>query len=202
MSYKLKKTCTDKQRADFIVKYNHNLGLQIEETESAFYALEPDEIMQDGVPVKNPNYAEEQLAKAKASKLAEIDAKAYEYENKGLIEYTGKTAEGEIKTVEIETTVVNIGKINGLINMFNAKLITEYPWSSKDDTPIILTVEDAYNLTALFAQFSADIWMVKQPYYKGVVNQAQTAEEVNAIEIDYSKEVTIEEADTNDSEVV
>ena len=45
MSYELQKPLTDKQRADFIVEYNHKLGLKIEDTEKYLFALEPDEIM-------------------------------------------------------------------------------------------------------------------------------------------------------------
>ena len=57
MSYKLEKPCTDIQRADFIVQYNHNQGLNIEETESAIYALLENEYLTEaGVPAVNPNY--------------------------------------------------------------------------------------------------------------------------------------------------
>lgn len=59
MSYKLEKPYTDLQRADFIVNYNHKQGLMIEETDNALYALLANEILQDGVPVINPNYEAE-----------------------------------------------------------------------------------------------------------------------------------------------
>ncbi len=64
MSYKLNKPYTDAQRADFIVQYNHQGGLKIEETEEALFALLENEIMgvdEDGksVPVINENYEEE-----------------------------------------------------------------------------------------------------------------------------------------------
>lgn len=59
MSYKLEKPCTTQERADFIVKYNHQMGLDIAETEDAIFALEHNEIMQDDKPVINPNYAQE-----------------------------------------------------------------------------------------------------------------------------------------------
>ena len=65
MSYKLEKPCSEKQRLDFIVEYNHNNGLRIEETEDNIFALEEDEIMEGNVPVKNPNYEEEQIEKEK-----------------------------------------------------------------------------------------------------------------------------------------
>lgn len=60
MSYKLEKPYTDEQYADFVSEYNHNQNLLIEETDDALYALEVNEIMQNGKPVKNPNYEEEQ----------------------------------------------------------------------------------------------------------------------------------------------
>ena len=59
MSYKLEKPCTTQERADFIVKYNHQMGLDIAETEDAIFALEHNEIMQDNKPAINPNYAQE-----------------------------------------------------------------------------------------------------------------------------------------------
>ena len=44
MSYQLIKPYTEQERLDFIVKYNHNMGLLIEETDVALYALEANEI--------------------------------------------------------------------------------------------------------------------------------------------------------------
>ncbi len=56
MSHELIKPYTEEQRIDFIVQYNHNMGLLIEETETALYALEANEIMQDGIPIVDPEY--------------------------------------------------------------------------------------------------------------------------------------------------
>jgi hypothetical protein len=63
MSYKLLKPFTSKQRADFIVEYNHNKGLTIEETDKALYALEANEILQDGESMVNPDYEKQQEQK-------------------------------------------------------------------------------------------------------------------------------------------
>jgi NACalpha-BTF3-like transcription factor len=65
MSYQLNKPYTTRQRADFIVNYNHQNGLTIEETALALYALEANEIMQDGEPIVNPDYEKEQEEKRK-----------------------------------------------------------------------------------------------------------------------------------------
>lgn len=149
--------------------------------------LETERAIVDFEFADTEEYFAAELEKAKAAKLAEIDAKAYEYEDKGLIAYEGLTPEGETKVVQIETTDKNIGKINGLINMFNANLITEYAWSTKDDTAIVLHSADCYALTGLFAEFSADIWMVKQPRYKAAVDACVSAAQIVAIEVDYTK---------------
>ena len=65
MSYKLEKPYTEAQRINFIVEYNHNKGLQIEETMEAMYALESNEIMQQNRPIINPNYETEQVQRSK-----------------------------------------------------------------------------------------------------------------------------------------
>ncbi len=51
MSHKLDKPFTGKEKADFIVEYNHNKGLRIEETETAIYALEDFEKLEDNTVI-------------------------------------------------------------------------------------------------------------------------------------------------------
>ena len=64
MSYKLEKPFTDKQRANFIVEYNHNQGLNIQETETALYALEAWEILESDEVIDNSEeYQQEQVKK-------------------------------------------------------------------------------------------------------------------------------------------
>ncbi len=65
MAYKIKKPCSDKERIDFIIKYNHNQGLLIEETENFLYALEYDEIMENDLPIKDANFSKKQEQKEK-----------------------------------------------------------------------------------------------------------------------------------------
>ena len=79
MSYKLNKPCTDKQRADFVVLHNHNNGRQIAETQTALYALEANEIMQDGEPIINPDYEQEQAQK-EAERIAMLNLTAADVE--------------------------------------------------------------------------------------------------------------------------
>lgn len=70
MSYKLDKPFTQQQKNEFLDKYNRNENmLRIEETETALYALEVNEIMVDGVPVIDPEYEAKQ-AQAEAQRVA------------------------------------------------------------------------------------------------------------------------------------
>ena len=71
MSYKLNKPYTEQQKINFIVQYNHNQGLIIEETNKALYALEVNEIMVDGEPTIDPEYEAKQ-AQAEAERIANL----------------------------------------------------------------------------------------------------------------------------------
>lgn len=72
MSYKLDKPYTDKQRADFIVEYNHKQGLTIQETDIALYALEAWEILQGDEVIDNTKEYEAQKAQEEAKRIKEL----------------------------------------------------------------------------------------------------------------------------------
>ena len=70
MSYKLDKPYTDEQRANFIVEYNHNQGLIIEETDTALYALESYEKLVDDEVIDNTEEYEQKQAQIEAQRIA------------------------------------------------------------------------------------------------------------------------------------
>lgn len=72
MSYELRKPYTEKERTNFIINYNHNQGLKIEETLEVLYALEVNEIMVDGKPQVDPDYEakQAQIEKARIQELS------------------------------------------------------------------------------------------------------------------------------------
>lgn len=72
MSYELKKPYTDTQRIDFIVEYNHNLGLRIEETETALYALEAWEDIQEGIVVDNTEEYNKELEQKEKERIGHL----------------------------------------------------------------------------------------------------------------------------------
>lgn len=82
MSHKLEKPYNNKQRADFIVEYNHNQGLLIAETENALFALEENEIMVDNHPEIDPEYATKQAEKEKQNRLSELKTELEELDKK------------------------------------------------------------------------------------------------------------------------
>ena len=75
MAYKLEKPYTDKQKADFIVKYNHNTGLKIVESNTALCALEAwEEVNENGDILDNTEIwqqeqQEKEVARIKSLKL-------------------------------------------------------------------------------------------------------------------------------------
>ena len=76
MSYKLDKPYTDEQRTDFIFRYNQDCfgeghNCSIEETETALYALEPNELLVDDEVIINPEWDEIQLAERKKERIQE-----------------------------------------------------------------------------------------------------------------------------------
>ncbi len=70
MSYKLDKPYTDEQRANFIVEYNHNQGLIIEETDTALYALESYEKLVGDEVIDNTEEYEQKQAQIEAQRIA------------------------------------------------------------------------------------------------------------------------------------
>ena len=185
MSYKLNKPYTDKQRADFIVLHNHQNGRIIEETETALYALEPDEIMQEGLPVKNPDYETEQLAKAKESKTQEATDKAYSFEEKDALVTVNAT---NLKTrasgiYHIEGNLTNNIKMSAYASTLDD--ITVVPWNTKENVNILLNKTACQTLTSLMSQMNAKLWTVDFPTYLAQIDTCETADEVNAINIEY-----------------
>lgn len=99
MSYKLEKPYTDVQYADFVVEHNHQNGRNIEITEDAAYALEPNEMLgEDGVPVINPNY-EAELAQKKRARLDKLNLTAADVE-RAIYKAKGMDFDDVIKKVE------------------------------------------------------------------------------------------------------
>lgn len=90
MSYKLEKPLSIKQRAGFIVEYNHNKGLRIEETDEALYALEAWEgVNEQGEVISNKEVWEAEQVQKEKERVAKLyltgaDVERGIYQAKGL----------------------------------------------------------------------------------------------------------------------
>ena len=72
MSYKIEKPLSIEERTNFIVEYNHNLSLKIEETDLAMYALEEwEELVGDEV-IDNKEAWEEKQRQAEKERIAQL----------------------------------------------------------------------------------------------------------------------------------
>lgn len=152
MSYELRKPITEKQRADFIVQYNHTQGLRIEDTEMYLFALEDNEMMgtkeiemtvldyddqghaisdhtamvEIPYPVINPNYEEEQAQKER-ERIARLSLTKREvflalYRDKGI---TPEQLKAQIQDPEalIEFEyATEYFRFNPLINLIGGRL--------------------------------------------------------------------------------
>ena len=139
MSYKLDKPYTDKQRADFIVKYNHNQGLDIQETDTALYALEAWEQLLNDEVIDNTEEYEQEQAQKEAQRIAMLNLTAADveraiYKAKGLdfddiltlVEAQPLAEDGtpqiDIKALKIELKANNFYRGNPYINQVGTLL--------------------------------------------------------------------------------
>lgn len=162
----LNKPCTDEERADFIVVQNHQKGYIIEETDEVIEAW--------------GQTAEELLADRKAAKQAENTEKAKLAVENGHVVF---------KDAEFETNAQTVGDLTATMLLMQAGGVESYLWLSKDDQAVALTVEDFGTLGGLIATYKNTIWQKKYINYKAQIEQAQSFEAVNAIDLDYSDEV-------------
>lgn len=119
MSYQLLKPYTDKERINFIVEYNHQKGLKIEETSDALYALESNEIMQDNKPIIDPTYDVEQAKIIKNNLIENIN-----YNHKAKIAYTGVLFDYNGIELVFETNKESMSMINNKLIQILSGLIT------------------------------------------------------------------------------
>lgn len=192
MSYKLDKPCTDEQRADFIVMYNHNQGLEIQESDIALYALEPNEQWneQTKLPEINPNYDAEQLAQAK------LLAKQASAANMGLIkdltfQFT-PAVRGKLliqtPTMALRDVITNFKTYSEQSRGLPAGSFRYYD-ANGDQQPS--PEMKNYDVDLLYYQMFYLYTLIDATYaqYEIQYNNAKTVDEVNAIvaTIDYQK---------------
>jgi len=194
MSYCLEKPYTDTQRADFIVEYNRKNGLRIEETDKNLFALEPNEIIVDGEPVINPDYEQEHFEQVKALKLKEAETKCTEKRYNQTFTVTLQEQDCEFDTTEQTQSDLQTAAI------VTSSGGTYDNWVTNNGVVLNLTMQDVQTVFAQFFLLVSPLY-TKQLEYIQQINACTTAEEIEAIVINYGDEPIEEETDEENSEV-
>ena len=155
----LNKPYIDKERIDFIVQYNHNLGYEIKETEVALEAWGKDD--------------NDLLIDIKENKIIENDRLRDEALNQGVV----------YKEVLFDSDTDQ--KINLLAIVSTMPDEDTVTWFGKDNQPLECTKEDLINIGNLITLLDNFCW-TKNAEIKNLINLAETVEEVKAIVIDYT----------------
>lgn len=180
MSNTLSKPFTKDEKSIFICDNN---ALRIEETETALFALEKNEIMVDGEPAVNPDYEAEQLQKAKELKLNEAVYKCSEKRYNQTFTVEIQEQECEFDTTEQTQSDLQTAAI------VTANGGTYDNWVTNNGVVLNLTAED---IQTVFGQFFALVspLYTKQLEYVEHINACETIEELENTVINYGEEET------------
>lgn len=126
--------------------------------------------------VLNPNWEAETFAKIKAEKLAETTQKAKQAIEKGYIEF---------KDAKIETNAQTVGDLTATLLLMQAGGLDTYSWLSMDDVELELSVNDIAAVGSLIAAYKNEVWNVKYLGFVEQINNAETLDNLKAIEIEY-----------------
>ena len=118
--YKLKKPYTKEQKYNFIITYNHQQGLKIEETDLALYALEKWETLIGDEVVDNKEQWEKEQAQKEKERIAQLNLTGADVE-RGIYQAIGMDFEdivNKVNTLQPEGLDVKALKIELKANHF------------------------------------------------------------------------------------
>lgn len=121
----------------------------------------------------------------KQAKYAEANTKAFEYLESGEAVFTYE--EGK----SIEATDGNIAKLGLYLVKFlmQQDYTSTIEWNTKENENVQLNAEQLGIITEGLGAIQSQVWTVKFPAYNLAISEAESIEEVNAIEIDYTMEI-------------
>lgn len=127
---------------------------------------------------KTPEYIAEKLTLAKNNKLTENTQKAKLAIENGYVTF---------KNAQFETNAQTVGDLTAAMLMLEAQQNPEitHTWLSKDDKAVVLALEDFITLGNLIAIYKNNIWSEKYIAFKTAIENAQTIEELERMEINY-----------------
>lgn len=129
---------------------------------------------------------QEKLKQAKETKLKEILEKAYEYENQtGLVSFDGRVSETE--TQVLHTELFNQGKFFQMVIGFSQGVLTgDQLYNTKEDINVYINAQEAQAIYFAIKNATEKLWTVDYLYYKNLIEQAETVEDVEAVVVDYT----------------
>lgn len=172
---------------------------KVEQTELE-YVLDGEEYV-----LKDEVWEQEKLKQAKETKLKEILEKAYEYENKtGLVSFDGRVSETE--TQVLHTELFNQSKFFQMVIGFTQGVLTgDQLYNTKEDINVYINAQEAQAIYFAIKNATEKLWTVDYLYYKKLIEQAETVEDVEAVEVDYTvgfiEPGTVEKSTEESSEV-
>ena len=128
---------------------------------------------------------EKKLAEAQEAKTQEATDKAYSFEEKdALITVNATNLKSRASGIyHIEGNLTNNIKMSAYASTLDDTSVV--PWNTKENVNILLNKTACETLTSLMSQLNAKLWTVDFPTYLAQIDAAQTADEVNAINIEY-----------------
>ena len=164
--------------------------------------IDGDWYLIDKCPMKTE---QEKLQQAKEIRLKEILDKAYEYENKtGLVSFDGRVSKTE--TQVLHTELFNQSKFFQMVIGFSQGVLTsDQLYNTKEDINVLINSEEAQAIYFAIKNATEKLWTVDYLYYKNLIEQAETVEDVEAVEVDYTvgfiEPGTVEKSTEESSEV-
>lgn len=156
--------------------------------EAGYYVTEPNSNRTYGEI--NKEFNDIKIAEAKENKI-----------NMALIQAKVAIAEGYVKLadgIEIETNSSTVADLNNALLVMKAQGLETYVWIDRNDCAVELSEAEMTDIIVQIGLIKSYIWSTYHTIL-AQINKAQTVEEINAIEIDYSiKEEVVEEIDEDD----
>ncbi len=168
----------------FVAKYN-NLIVTIAETRQ-----ELDnklELMNyDTIEETEERYVSINGAYLLESEALEIIKSDKQKENTALAKFAVENGYVDFKGAQFETNAQTVGDLTASMLLVQQAGLESYSWLTKDDKVVELTLEDFGTLGGLIAQYKAGVWNGKYLSNKAQIENAETLEELEDIELDYT----------------
>ncbi len=188
---------TDKEKIQNTLMFIPDLqGSEIKETERPI-VLSDD--CSEFIWADTAEYLSEELAKAKELKTQEATDKAYSFEEKDALITVNATnlktrASG---TYHIEGNLTNNIKMSAYASTLDDTSVV--PWNTKENVNILLNKTACDTLTSIMSQLNAKLWTVDFPTYLAQIDAATTADEVNAINVEYQSPTEVVDINVQDA---